>query len=161
MMTSLAGHGRYRTDGLRPLWTHCGHLIRCHNPPMEQLGLIGIAAAGLWLIFVGLVMARFPGRALRMLSLAASTRTINNLEQGLRFVAGVCLLLRSPAAKLPQTFEIGGWFIILSSLALLVVPLRWHSAYAMWWAERITPRVVRSLAPLSAMAGIGLIYAAV
>lgn len=126
---------------------------------MEQLGLVGIAAAGLWLICVGAFMALFPNSALRLLRLTASTRTVNNSEQGLRLIAGIAFVLRSPASKLPEVFEIAGWFIILSSLVLLVWPLRWHSAYAKWWADRFKTFTVRLLAPMSALAGIGLIYA--
>jgi hypothetical protein len=105
-------------------------------------------------------MAIWPETALRVLRLTASTRTVNNVEQGLRLLAGCALLLRSPASKLPQSFEVAGWFIILSSLVLLVLPLRWHSAYAAWWAGRLRPAAVRMFAPVSALAGISLIYAA-
>lgn len=128
---------------------------------MEQLGLVGTAAAGFWLICIGGFMALLPDNALRVLRLTASTRTVNNSEQVLRLIAGLAFLLRSPASKLPEVFEIAGWFIILSSLALLVLPLSWHSAYAIWWADRFNPATVRLLAPISALAGIGLIYAAV
>lgn len=128
---------------------------------MEQIALAGTAAAGLWLIGVGALMALLPDTALQVLRLTASTRTINNSEQGLRLIAGLAVLLRSPASKLPQVFEIAGWFIILSSLLLLVLPLRWHSNYAIWWADRFRPAAVRFVAPMSAFAGIGLIYAAV
>ena len=127
---------------------------------MEQVGFIGSAAAGLWLIATGAFMAVWPKRALHVLSLTASTRTVNNVEQGLRLLAGVALLLRSPASKLPDVFVVAGWFIVLSSLILLVLPLRWHSAYACWWADRLAPVAVRAVAPLSALAGLGLIYAA-
>jgi hypothetical protein len=128
---------------------------------MEKLALAGTAAAGLWLIGVGALMALLPNTALRVLRLTASTRTINNTEQGLRLIAGIAILLRSPASKLPQVFEIVGWFIVLSSLVLLVLPLKWHSAYAIWWADRLKPAAVRLVAPMSALAGISLIYAAV
>jgi hypothetical protein len=128
---------------------------------MEQVGLIGSAAAGTWLIVTGAFMAFWPKRALHVLSLTASTRTVNNVEQGLRLLAGVALILRAPASKLPQAFEIAGWFIVLSSRILLVLPLRWHSAYACWWADRLAPVVVRAVAPLSGLAGLGLIYAAI
>lgn len=127
---------------------------------MEQIGLIGSAAAGLWLIATGALMAAQPDRALQILRLTASTRKINNIEQGLRFSAGLALVLRAPASKLPLTLEVAGWFIMLSSLVLLVMPLRWHAAYACWWADRLTPLAVRAVAPLSALAGIGLIYIA-
>lgn len=106
-------------------------------------------------------MALRPERALHVLSLTASTRTINNFEQGLRLSAGLALLLRAPVSKLPLTFEIAGWFIVLSSLVLLVLPLRWHAAYACWWADRLAPAAVRAVAPFSALAGFGLIYVAV
>jgi hypothetical protein len=114
----------------------------------------------LWLIATGVFMAFLPDRTLHVLSLTASTRTVNNVEQGLRLLAGVALLLRAPASKLPQAFEIAGWFIVLSSLLLLVLPLRWHSAYACWWADRLAPATVRAVAPFSALAGCGIIYAA-
>ena len=128
---------------------------------MLLIGLVGVIAAGLWLISAGAFMALQPEKALRVLRLTASTRTINNVEQGLRLLAGLALLLRSPASKLPQPFEVAGWFIILSSLVLLILPLNWHSAYAVWWADHLSSATVRLVAPLSALAGIGLIYAAI
>lgn len=127
---------------------------------MKALGLVGSAAAGVWLIGIAAFMAFWPERALGVLRLTASSRLINNVEQGLRLAAGAALILRSPTSKLPATFEIVGWFIVLSSLVLLVLPLRWHSAYAIWWADRLAPSAVRMVAPLSALAGGGLIYAA-
>ncbi|WP_296720654.1 hypothetical protein [Erythrobacter sp.] len=127
---------------------------------MELLGLVGSVAAGLWLIGTGAFMALRPERTLHVLSLTASTRTINNFEQGLRLSGGLALLLRAPASKLPQTFEVAGWFIVLSSLVLLVLPLRWHADYACWWADRLAPAAVRAVAPFSALAGLGLIYVA-
>lgn len=127
---------------------------------MALLGLVGCAAAALWLISTGAFMALQPRRALHVLSLTASTRRVNNVEQGLRLSAGIALLSRAPASKLPQVFEVAGWFIVLSSLVLLVIPLRWHAAYACWWADRLPVTAVRAIAPLSALAGLGLIYAA-
>lgn len=131
------------------------------NIVMQDLALVGVCAAGLWLIGTGIFMALRPGGALRMLALTASTRTINNTEQGLRLAAGIALVIRAPASKWPQLFELGGWFIIVSSLALLVIPLGWHSAYAIWWSERFQPWAVRAIAPISALAGMALIHAAI
>ncbi len=127
---------------------------------MEQVGLIGTVAAGLWLLAAGAFMAVAPERALHVLSLTASTRTINNVEQGLRLAFGLCLLLRAPASKLPQAFAVGGWFIMASSLVLLVLPLRWHSTDALLWARRLRPAAVRTIAPLSVLAGAVLILVA-
>ena len=127
---------------------------------MGQIALIGVVAAGSWLVCVGAFMALRPAQALNVLRLTASTRTVNNVEQGLRLLSGLALLIHSPESKLPHAFAIGGWFVIISSLVLLVVPLGWHSAYAVWWANRLTTSTVRLIAPASVLAGIGLVYAA-
>ena len=127
---------------------------------METTALLIIAAAGLWLLATALLMAVRPGRFLDLLSLTASSRRVNNTEQGLRLLTGLALIARAGESKLPRLLEIGGWFIVASSVILLVVPLRWHAGYAIWWSRRLNPWAVRAIAPMSAVLGIGLVYAA-
>jgi hypothetical protein len=126
---------------------------------MQQLSLIVLWLAGLWLIGIGILMMVRPERCLGILRQTASTRRINNREQGLRLLAGLALILRAPVSKLPGPFELAGWFVALSSLALLVLPLRLHAGYAIFWADRVPHGVVRAIGPLSVAAGAGLIYA--
>jgi hypothetical protein len=127
---------------------------------MEYISLLLIALSSLWLLSVAWLMWLRPDDCLRWLNLFASTWRINLLELGSRAIAGLALLVRAPWSKLPTAFEVGGWFILISSLLLLAVPRRWHSAYAKWWAARMSPRFVRAMAPLTAIAGIGLFYLA-
>lgn len=127
---------------------------------METIALSIIAAAGLWLLATAMLMAVRPRLFLRLLSLTASSRRVNNTEQGLRLLTGLALVARAGESKLPGLFEIGGWFIVASSVILLVVPLRWHAGYAIWWSLRLSPWAVRTIAPMSAILGIGLVYAA-
>ena len=127
---------------------------------METIALLVVAAPGLWLVATALLMAFRPRRFLHLLSLTASSRRINNIEQGLRLLAGLALVIRAGASKLPALFEVGGWFIFTSSVILLVLPLRWHAAYAIWWSLKLKPWAVRAIAPPSAGFGIGLVYAA-
>lgn len=105
-------------------------------------------------------MAIRPRRFLHLLSFTASTWRINVTEQGLRLLAGVALIIRAEASSLPWLFEVGGWFVVASSLILLMMPLRWHAAYAIWWSRKLHPWAVRAIAPLSAAFGMGLVYAA-
>ncbi len=126
----------------------------------QAIGLAILIAAALWLVATGLMMAFDPGRALAMLRRTASSHRVNLTEQGLRLLAGVGAVLRAPAAFAPQAFEVAGWFVILSSLALIAVPLRWHAGYANWWADRMSHAVLRLVAPVSLAAGGGLIAAA-
>jgi len=127
---------------------------------METIALLLVAATGLWLVATALLMAVRPLTFLHLLSRTASSRRINNTEQGLRLIAGLALITRAGASKLPELFEVGGWFIFTSSVILLVLPLRWHAAYAIWWSLKLKPWAVRAIAPTSAAFGLGLVYAA-
>ena len=128
---------------------------------MQIVALAVIVGAGLWLLWVGALMAIRPTRALRLLRRTATSTTANVVEQGLRMLGGVALIVRSPEAKLPDGFEIAGWFIAVSSAILLATPLRWHSGYARWWADRLPPGAVRAIGALSATLGSGLVYLAI
>ena len=128
---------------------------------MGEAALLGVAALSAWLCAAGAIRTLQPARALDLLRLTASTRLLNTLEQGLRLLAGAALVVRAPWSKLPQSFEVAGWFIVLSSVVLLVLPLRWHSAYAIWWSKRLSSAAVRTIGPLSCAAGIAILYAAI
>lgn len=117
-----------------------------------------LIASAAWLIGAGLLMALSPERALRLLQRTASTHRVNAIEQGLRMLAGAALVVRSDASRMPALLEIGGWFVLLSSLLLLVMPLRWHAAYANWWSRKLRPWAVRTIAPFSIAAGAALLY---
>jgi len=78
----------------------------------------------------------------------------------LRVLAGVALIVRAPASKLPLVFEIAGWLLVATSLLIMVAPIRWHGAYGRWLVGRITPLAIRILSPVPMLAGACLIYAA-
>jgi hypothetical protein len=127
---------------------------------VQTLALIILIAAGGWLVAVGLLMALRPHRALHILSLTATSHRVNLSEQVPRMIAGLAMVVRAEASKLPVLFEVAGGFIAASSVALMIIPLAWHNGYAVWWATRIPPLAVRAIAPFSEMAGLGLVYAA-
>lgn len=94
-------------------------------------------------------------------NLEAGNWRLNLTEQGLRLLAGAALIVRAPASKLPALFEVAGWLVVVSSVLIIAAPIRWHGAYGTWWSKRLTPLVIRVLSPLPAVAGAGLIYAAI
>ncbi len=120
-----------------------------------------ILLSGAWLIGIAFLMALRPSRFLDYLRLTAANWRINLIEQGLRLMVGLALIARGEASKLPALFHLGGWFIVASSVALLLMPLRLHAGYAIWWAGRMSITSVRVIAPLSAAFGVGIIYAAI
>jgi hypothetical protein len=107
------------------------------------------------------MMVLRPARCLDILRLTASTTRINVTEQGLRMAAGAAMMMRAPQAKLPLVFEVGGGFIAVSSLLLMIMPLRWHASYAIWWADRLPLWAVRMVAPFSVAAGLALMFFAI
>jgi len=128
---------------------------------MQAVALLLLCVAAIWLAAVGLLMTLRPLSALAFLRRTAATQRINITEQGLRLLAGAALIVRAPFSKFPHIFEIGGWFIVFSSIALLLLPLRLHAGYAIWWANTLPPWAVRVIGPLSIAAGAGLITVAV
>lgn len=135
------------------------HAGACQSNGMQALALIVLMAAGAWLVAVALVMAMRPDACLQLLGRMASSHRINLIEQGLRLAGGLAMLVRASASKVPLAFEAIGWIVVVSSLVLMVLPLRWHAAYAIWWSRKLSPAMVRALAPLSLLMGIALIYA--
>jgi hypothetical protein len=87
-----------------------------------------------------------------------STNVIHYTELGLRLLGGVALTIAAAASRFPAVLTPIGWFVILSSIVLLLLPRRWHAMYATWWAQRISPLAVRLIAPISLVVGGALIY---
>ena len=132
---------------------------------MQVLALMVVAAAGLWLVGVAFLMALRPRYCLQLFEkmsakLERSNWRLQFTEQGLRVLAGVALIVRAPASKLPMVFTVAGWLLVATSLLIMVAPIRWHGAYGRWWVGRIGPMAIRVLSPVPVMAGVGLIYAA-
>ena len=132
---------------------------------MQAIALTVVAAAGLWLVGVAFLMALRPRYCLHLFEKMSAKLERSNLrlqftEQGLRVVAGVALIVRAPASKLPLIFEVAGWLLVATSLLIMLVPVRWHGAYGRWWVGRIPPLAIRLLFPVPMMVGAGLIYAA-
>ena len=132
---------------------------------MQAIALIVVAAAGFWLVGVAFLMALRPRYCLQLFekmsaNLERSNWRLQFTEQGLRVLAGVALIVRAPASKLPLVFEVAGWLLVATSLLIMVAPIRWHGAYGRWWVGRIAPLAICVLSPVPMMVGAGLIYAA-
>ena len=133
---------------------------------MQAFALVILIAAGLWLVGVAVLMALRPRYCLHLFekmsaNLGRSNWRLQFTEQALRVLAGVALIVRAPASKLPLAFEIAGWFVVVSSVAIMIAPIRWHGAYGTWWVKRLNPWVIGVLSPVPAVLGAGMIYAAV
>ena len=95
---------------------------------MQAIALIVVSAAGLWLVGVAFLMALRPRYCLQLFekmsaNLERSNWRLQFTEQGLRVLAGVALIVRAPASKLPLVFEVAGWLLVATSLLIMVAPI--------------------------------------
>jgi hypothetical protein len=91
---------------------------------LQAIALIVVAAAGLWLVGVAVLMALRPRYCLHLCekmgaNLERSDWRLQFTEQGLRVLAGVALIVRAPASKLPLAYEVAGWFLAATSLLIM------------------------------------------
>ena len=129
-----------------------------------SLGVVLIAAV--WLVGVGLFMTFCPSYAAHLCErmaaeLQASNWRVHVPEQLLRILAGAALIQRSPASKAPLFFGIFGWILVVSSIILLLLPVRWHGGFGNFLRPLLKPRPIRLLSPVPVIAGLGLGYLAI
>ena len=117
-----------------------------------------VILSGAWLVLVAGLMAFRPDWALKGLAQMGANWAMQLGEHIPRAIAGAAMIGIAPASKAPLFLMVAGGFIVFSSVLILILPMRWHHAYAAWWAERIPRWAVRTLAPLSLAAGAGLIW---
>jgi hypothetical protein len=125
------------------------------------LALITVCLAGFWLVLVGLLCAAAPTRALHYLSRMGSSWRINLAELVPRGLIGLAMVAHAPASKAPMEFELVGWFLAISALAILAVPRARHHAFASAASRRIPVWTTRWLiCPISIAVGLVLFWAA-
>ena len=117
------------------------------------------------MVMIAMLMALRPAYCLRLMSrmkekLERSNWRLQFTEQGLRVLAGLALIVRAPASKVPLLFGLVGWILVITSLLIMAAPIRWHGAFGAMVMKRVTSPLLRMLSPIPAAAGAGLIYAA-
>jgi hypothetical protein len=114
---------------------------------------------GFFLIAVGILMLIKPIKSRALLRLFGSTNLINYGEITIRMIPAVAFVLYASYARFPTAFELIGWFMLVTSFILFLVPRKWHHAYAVKSADLLKPDYIRCLSPFSVMMGGGLLYA--
>lgn len=110
---------------------------------VQLVALAIVCAFALWVAAGSAVAVLRPERARSWIARFATSHAINIAEQAWRGLAGAALVVCAPEALWPEPFRIAGWVLIGSAALLLVVPLRWHSGYALWWSRNLPLAAVR------------------
>lgn len=108
---------------------------------MNVVAEIIVVAFGLFLLGLTAVALAKPAIAERFFTAFASSARTHYTEQAVRLLVGASLILRSPAMWQPRLFWLVGWAIVVSSLALILTPWRWHH----WFGEKARPVLIRRM----------------
>jgi len=118
-----------------------------------------VIAFAVFIIGAGFLMLLNPQQAREIIKKAGSTPLINYGELIIRMIPAAGLVLYADLSKFPEFFKLLGWFMLATSLILLLVPRKYHHAYALKCANILTPGRIRAIAPLSFVFGGLTLYA--
>ena len=108
---------------------------------MTLLASIVVVACGLALIaFTGVAFAK-PALAERFLMSFASSARTHYVEMAFRLLIGTSIVVLSPAMWPTSIFRLIGWAIVISSVALLLMPWRWHHRFG----QKVLPTLIRRM----------------
>lgn len=91
----------------------------------------------------------------------ASTNLINYTELGLRLLVGLAVIGFAPYTAYTKLLQICGGFLIITAIILMLIPRRWHHAYAVWWADKLKPWQVQLATPLSFAMGAAALWVSI
>lgn len=108
---------------------------------MHTLAGLVVAGFGLFLIGLAAVIAARPRAAEGFFHLFASTPRAHFTEQALRLAAGGAMAYFAPSMRDPGVFALFGWLTCGTSIALMLLPWRWHRMFA----GMVIPHVIRHM----------------
>ncbi len=114
---------------------------------------------GIFLIFSSFLMFFNPLKAKETIGKAGSTYLINYSELGIRLIIGIAFVLSSKIALYELQFKIVGYFLIVSALILMGVPIKKHNKFSKNAADKLKPVYLKFCAPFSLFFGIVLLIA--
>jgi hypothetical protein len=106
---------------------------------MNLVAAVVVVTFGLFLIGLTGVLFMRPAVAERFFRGFASSAKTHYTEQAIRLLIGASLVVISPTMWQPSLFRIIGWAIIISSLALILIPWQWHHRFA----TQALPKLIR------------------
>lgn len=115
---------------------------------MLLLAKCGVFIFALWLTFTAIFMLFWPKRCLVFLRKMGSTSAIHFGEHFLRGLAGLSLMGIASQTSYPNVYFVIGVFLLATSIGIGLAPRRWHHSYAVYWADKISPRALRWMAPV-------------
>ena len=108
---------------------------------MTLLASIVVVAFALFLVGLTVVVFVRPAIAERFFLCFANSARSHYTEMTVRLLVGLSLVVLSPAMWQPTLFRLIGWAIVVTSIALILTPWRWHHRFG----QVVLPTLVRRL----------------
>ena len=125
---------------------------------LEVAATVVVWAACVYLVALGALLLVSPAHGRRFLAGFAQTVLAHYLELGVRMLIGAAFIVHAPRMAAATPFVVLGWVLIGTSLALALMPWRWHARIA----QRSVAMATRFTLPLglaSIAMGAGLAFA--
>ena len=122
------------------------------------VGIAVVVTAALYLLALGSGALIRPELTKRFLGGFATTRRIHFTELALRVVTGAAFVSSAPRMAFGPAIALFGWMLVVTSLALAIVPWRLHKRFAAWAVPQATQRM--PLIGIASIVGGGVILAA-
>jgi len=113
---------------------------------------------GIYIILAGFIMLLKPVIAREILRKAGSTNFINYAEISLRMLVSAAFIVYSEHAKYPDIFYIAGWFMLITSFILYMVPRKMHHGFSLKSAEILKPVYFQIISPFAFVIGLIILY---
>lgn len=110
-----------------------------------MFNLITFIVVLLWGAFlVGLGVTTFikPDTAKAFLLAFAQTRAKHFVEMAIRMIIGASMIVQAANVEFPLVFAIFGWILVGTTAVMVLIPWRWHKAFA----DKTVPNAVRYIA---------------
>ncbi|MGD9589510.1 MAG: hypothetical protein AB7Q37_13950 [Pyrinomonadaceae bacterium] len=112
------------------------------NALLDWLTFIVVMLWGVFLVGLGLTSLFAPEQAKRFLLGFAQTAARHYLEMAGRMVVGGALLVQAPKLEFSLALTVLGWMLVVTTVALLIIPWQWHRRFA----DRTVPAATRHMA---------------
>jgi len=106
-----------------------------------MLSAMLVVSFGAFLIGLAILIAINPQLAERFRRSFASSARAHYAEQALRLISGGAMVTFAPSMWYPDLFRLFGWLIVVTAVALLLLPWRWHYEFG----RRAIPLVIRHM----------------
>jgi preprotein translocase subunit SecG len=113
---------------------------------------------GIFLIASGFLMLLSPEKARATLRKAGSTNFINYAELIIRMIPAAGLIIYSEFSRFPVPLKVLGWFMLITSIILCIIPRKLHHSFSLKAADILKPVYFRFISPLSFLFGSVIIY---